>query len=77
MGTPVLISNQTPWRNLSKHNAGWDIPLLNKLDFVDCINNIAKLSPKEYAKKRLDSVKFVKKKININKILESNKELFC
>ncbi|MBO8244203.1 glycosyltransferase [Prochlorococcus marinus XMU1411] len=77
VGTPVLISNQTPWRDLSKHNAGWDISLLNKLDFVDSINNIAKLSPKEYEKKRLDSVKFVKNKINIEKILKSNKELFC
>jgi len=77
VGTPVLISNQTPWRNLSDHNVGWDIPLLNKFDFVHSINYMAKLSQKEYEQKRLDSVKFVKKKININKILKSNKELFC
>ena len=77
VGTPVLISNQTPWRKLSDHNAGWDIPLVNKFDFVHSINNMSKLSQKEYEQKRLDSVKFVKKKININKILKSNKELFC
>lgn len=25
-GVPVLISDQTPWRNLKKKNVGWDIP---------------------------------------------------
>jgi glycosyltransferase involved in cell wall biosynthesis len=27
MGRPVLISDQTPWRNLEKQKAGWDLPL--------------------------------------------------
>jgi glycosyltransferase involved in cell wall biosynthesis len=26
-GCPVLISDQTPWRNLEQEGAGWDIPL--------------------------------------------------
>ena len=26
-GCPVLISDQTPWRNLEDEGAGWDIPL--------------------------------------------------
>jgi glycosyltransferase involved in cell wall biosynthesis len=26
-GTPVLISDQTPWRGLEKESAGWDVPL--------------------------------------------------
>jgi len=75
-GTPVLISNQTPWRNLSKHNAGWDLPLLNQLDFVESINKLSKLSSKQYKKKRLDALKFVRKRINMSEILESNKDLF-
>lgn len=28
-GKPVLISDQTPWRNLESQKAGWDIPLNN------------------------------------------------
>jgi glycosyltransferase involved in cell wall biosynthesis len=27
MGRPVLISDQTPWRNLEAQKAGWDLPL--------------------------------------------------
>jgi glycosyltransferase involved in cell wall biosynthesis len=26
-GTPVLISDRTPWRNLEAHGVGWDLPL--------------------------------------------------
>ncbi|MFM9909984.1 MAG: glycosyltransferase, partial [Chitinophagaceae bacterium] len=26
-GRPVMISDQTPWRNLAEKKAGWDIPL--------------------------------------------------
>ena len=26
-GTPVLLSDATPWRNLNSHGIGWDIPL--------------------------------------------------
>ncbi|MEO9131642.1 MAG: glycosyltransferase, partial [Sphingomonas sp.] len=26
-GTPVLIGDKTPWRNLAEARAGWDLPL--------------------------------------------------
>ena len=42
VGTPVLISDKTPWRNLNEYGVGWDIPL-NELDtFVNVIRNFAK-----------------------------------
>jgi len=27
VGTPVLLSDQTPWQNLAQNNLGWDLPL--------------------------------------------------
>ncbi len=30
-GRPVLISDQTPWRNLKEHKAGWDIDLKSEV----------------------------------------------
>ena len=32
-GTPVLISDQTPWRNLALENVGWDLSLNSKESF--------------------------------------------
>jgi glycosyltransferase involved in cell wall biosynthesis len=37
VGTPVIISDQTPWRNLDKEKIGWDIPLSNREKFIDTI----------------------------------------
>ncbi len=39
-GLPVLISDKTPWRNLSQIQAGFDIPLVKKLwinKLIECI----------------------------------------
>lgn len=37
-GTPVIISNRTPWLGLEKLKAGWDIPLENEIKFQKVIN---------------------------------------
>jgi len=36
-GRPVLISDQTPWRNLTANNAGWDIALTDAGQFKKII----------------------------------------
>jgi glycosyltransferase involved in cell wall biosynthesis len=39
-GTPVLISDRTPWRNLDSHGIGWDVCLDDSSRFVDVIDNL-------------------------------------
>jgi len=43
-GLPVLISDQTPWRNLRGKHAGWDFPLDDIGAFVWAIDEYARLS---------------------------------
>jgi glycosyltransferase involved in cell wall biosynthesis len=38
---PVLISDQTPWRNLEIQNIGWDVSLLNKKKYIEIIESLA------------------------------------
>jgi len=40
-GRPVLISDQTPWLQLNKMNAGWDLPLNDPNGFVKAIEESA------------------------------------
>lgn len=41
-GTPVLLSDQTPWQDLAKDNLGWDLPL--EMDsFVAKIEEVAQM----------------------------------
>lgn len=41
MSRPVLISDQTPWRGLESHGAGWDLPLADRDAFVQKIREVA------------------------------------
>ncbi|MEP6727673.1 MAG: glycosyltransferase [Bacteroidota bacterium] len=47
-GRPVLISDQTPWKNLSAHHAGWDLPLNSMHSFTDIIERVAAMKNEEY-----------------------------
>ena len=47
-GTPVLLSDATPWRNLESKGVGWDIALENTEKFVETIETLARLDLYEY-----------------------------
>ncbi|NLD91049.1 MAG: glycosyltransferase [Fibrobacter sp.] len=47
-GTPVLISDQTPWRNLQEKNVGYDLPLACKENYVNAIKFVAQKKEPEY-----------------------------
>ena len=48
LGRPVLISDQTPWRGLEEHKAGWDLPLNSTEAFTEKINQLAGMGQDEY-----------------------------
>lgn len=47
-GLPVIISDQTPWRNLKDQKVGFDIPLIDKNSFTIAIEKFATMSQDEY-----------------------------
>ena len=47
-GCPLILSDQTPWRNLSDKNIGWDIPLSEKNKFIDAVQLFTEMNQKEY-----------------------------
>jgi len=49
-GKPVLISNQTPWRNLQKMHAGWDVSLKQPHLFWEAIEQAVSFDQEEYNK---------------------------
>jgi len=46
-GRPVIISDQTPWRDLSRHKAGWDLDLGELGKFSTAIERFAGMSREE------------------------------
>ncbi len=49
-GCPVLISDQTPWRDLQEKNIGWDLPLSKPEMFQQVLQKCIDMDNKEYVK---------------------------
>lgn len=75
-GLPVLISDQTPWRNLSSINIGWDLPLENKKAFSMAIIELLNMDSSTYQAIK-DSVQSYSASRFLNStILSDNRKLF-
>jgi glycosyltransferase involved in cell wall biosynthesis len=47
-GRPVVISDQTPWRDLPLKKAGWDLPLDDAVSFEDAIQSLVDMDGDEH-----------------------------
>ncbi len=47
-GLPVIISDQTPWRNLEEQKAGWDVSLDSPEALTKAIRRAMEMSQEEY-----------------------------
>jgi glycosyltransferase involved in cell wall biosynthesis len=65
LGRPVLISDQTPWRNLEAYKAGWDISLLRSDIFVDAIKTAINWDQDAFDAWSSGSKKYISQKIDI------------
>lgn len=45
---PVLISDQTPWKNLEEKQLGWEFSLSNPQCFINKLNQLSKMSLQDY-----------------------------
>lgn len=75
-GLPVLISDQTPWRDLEEQGIGWDLPLDDKGAFVQAIEQAHAMSADDYAEFRGRVLAWAKKKFENPEAIEANKAMF-
>lgn len=48
LGKPVLISDQTPWRGLAQHQAGWDMALSDEAAMTSAFEKAAGMATAQY-----------------------------
>lgn len=70
-GCIVLISDTTPWNDLKNFSAGFISPLDKPELFIDYLNQIYNLSPKEYSEYQERIKKYLNIKYNSTAIKES------
>jgi glycosyltransferase involved in cell wall biosynthesis len=75
-GTPILISNTTPWRNLEKFGVGWDISLKSPDAFTAAIEKAASINQNDFKKLRITVREYAEKFTNDDSILYRTRKLF-
>lgn len=76
VGTPLLISNKTPWRDLEKKGVGWDLPLTNEAAFVEKIDYATSLSMEAYTNWKKFILCYAAELSQNSSALEANRDLF-
>lgn len=73
---PVIISDQTPWKQLTQHKAGFDLPLDKPSDFVNAINILSEMNQDEYDKWCDAARTYIQARLNIEAIKSKYINLF-
>ena len=75
-GRPVIISDQTPWRDLREDGCGYDLSLSTIKTYTDVIETCLKINQEKYnihvSSARGKAVKFIEDK----KMIDENRKLF-
>lgn len=76
VGTPVLVSTETPWRNLQADRLGWDISLGHMDAFVDVIEKYSQVDESERSARRTVIRAKIQERLCDPAVLETNRQLF-
>lgn len=75
-GCPVIISDQTPWRNLEEQKVGWDVDLLDNMTFISTIQTCVSMDGKDYQKMSKNAFEYAKKMSNQKKAIDETINCF-
>ena len=75
-GCPVLISDQTPWRNLEEAAVGWDLSLGEIERFQATLQQCIDADEEWYASFRARAREYAQKLITDPSVLEANRKMF-
>ena len=75
-GCPVLTSDQTPWRELLKHGAGWDLPLGDRAQWKRTIQDCVEMDQSTYKALSLGARSYFEEKMSSSEYQQGAVELF-
>lgn len=75
-GTPVIISDRTPWVNLEKDQAGWDIPLDDHETFIRVLNECVQMDRDTHQKLCNGAINKARSYLKGKHIIQQNFEMF-
>jgi len=76
IGVIPLISDQTPWNDLEKYEAGWSLALDDRNSFIERIKEIRDYTQEEFNIKSENVLNYIDNKLDNRKFIEEYKKLF-
>ncbi|WP_412030352.1 glycosyltransferase [Deinococcus yunweiensis] len=75
-GCPVLISDQTPWKDLEVKMCGWAFPLSDRSSFINSIESMANMSYTDRIEMSIRSIAYAKDRDSVSDATRLNMRLF-
>jgi len=75
-GCPVLISDQTPWRNLEAEGVGWDIPLSEPDSFRRALQSFVDIDEESYSAYSKSAISYLARRTSDPKTIDASRKLF-
>ncbi len=75
-GCLLLISNQTPWRNLEAEKIGWDLPLENTDAFRHALKELIQMNNSDFELRSQFAQTYVQNYLGNEGIVEANRHIF-
>lgn len=75
-GCSVILSDQTPWRNLEEVGIGWDIPLADEERYIDVLQQCVLMNDNEFQHMCKNTQTFMTMRVVTEEIIEQNRRLF-
>jgi SAM-dependent methyltransferase/glycosyltransferase involved in cell wall biosynthesis len=75
-GCPVLISDQTPWRNLESKCAGWDLPTEGVSSFREVMQRCVGMDDQEHQRWRDGAERLAQAVVHDDATVAKNRDLF-
>ena len=72
----VILSDQTPWRELSSEHVGYDISLDNSNEFKKAIEELCLLNQTQFDEQSTSCINYIKQKLNVDVIKNQYINLF-
>jgi len=76
VGTPVLISDQTPWQDLEQLGIGWSLPLDDPNQFINSIRSFHQTETKLKLEQRRKAFTYMQQRFNKVELAKQYDELF-
>ncbi len=75
-GCPILISDQTPWRDLEKKGVGWDLPLSKPEMFQEVLQKCVDMNDEEHVKWSKRAMEYGIRVTKDDGVVAQNRKLF-